>query len=130
MTKTTIKQTKESSDTCPRCGSIFLTRFYSTGSNKETYNCLNCKNKWDTKRQELRMNNKICSCGMPQSHPIPHEHDQTEREKQIITYYKELNKDMYKALKDIRDGVVNNPKRVGYGRFEKLIKALNKAEGK
>lgn len=31
--------------------------------------------------------NKLCSCGLQQSHPIPHEHDQTEREKAIIAYY-------------------------------------------
>jgi len=30
---------------------------------------------------------KYCSCGFPQSHPIPHEHDRTEREKVIIKYY-------------------------------------------
>ena len=29
---------------------------------------------------------KLCSCGNPQSYPIPHEHDWTEREKQIIEY--------------------------------------------
>jgi len=29
----------------------------------------------------------LCSCGFPQSFPIPHEHDRTEREKQIINYY-------------------------------------------
>ena len=33
---------------------------------------------------------KLCSCGFPQSFPIPHEHDQTKREKQIISYYKIL----------------------------------------
>jgi hypothetical protein len=31
---------------------------------------------------------KLCRCGMPQSYPIPHEHDQTEREKQIIAHFK------------------------------------------
>ena len=30
---------------------------------------------------------QVCSCGMPQSYPIPHEHDQTEREKAIIAHY-------------------------------------------
>ncbi len=29
------------------------------------------------------MEAKICSCGMPQSYPIPHEHDMTDREKSI-----------------------------------------------
>lgn len=33
---------------------------------------------------------KYCSCGNPQSYPIPHEHDRTEREKQIIKHFEEL----------------------------------------
>ena len=33
---------------------------------------------------EITSEKKMCSCGFPQSFPIPHEHDQTEREKQII----------------------------------------------
>lgn len=33
---------------------------------------------------------EMCSCGFPQSYPIPHEHDQTEREKQIIKHYVSL----------------------------------------
>ena len=31
----------------------------------------------------------MCSCGFPQSFPIPHEHDRTDREIQIITHYKQ-----------------------------------------
>jgi len=31
--------------------------------------------------------NKFCSCGCPQTYPIPHEHDQTEREKAIIKHF-------------------------------------------
>jgi hypothetical protein len=38
--------------------------------------------------------------------------------------------DMYEVLQDIRDGVVNNQERIGHDRFDKLIKALSKAEGK
>ena len=33
----------------------------------------------DVKEEKL-----MCSCGNPQSHPIPHEHDRTDREKAII----------------------------------------------
>ena len=33
---------------------------------------------------------EMCSCGFPQSYPIPHEHDQTEREKVIIKHYESL----------------------------------------
>jgi hypothetical protein len=29
----------------------------------------------------------FCSCGFPQSYPIPHEHDQTDREKLIVGNY-------------------------------------------
>lgn len=39
---------------------------------------------------------------MPQSYPIPHEHDLTDREKQIIAYKDEIIKDMYDALKQIK----------------------------
>ena len=35
----------------------------------------------------MRIIHKFCRCGSPQSFPIPHEHDQTKREKQIIKYY-------------------------------------------
>ena len=48
------------------------------------------------------MTDKImCPCGSPQSYPIPHEHDQTKREKQIIKYYNELVYDLREALEDI-----------------------------
>lgn len=30
---------------------------------------------------------EFCSCGCPQSNPIPHEHDQTDREKAIIAHF-------------------------------------------
>ena len=43
----------------------------------------------------------LCSCGNPQSYPIPHEHDRTEREKQIIAHYEDTNADLYEALKAI-----------------------------
>jgi hypothetical protein len=32
----------------------------------------------------------LCSCGFPRSFPIPHEHDRTFREQQIINYYRDL----------------------------------------
>ncbi|KKL82752.1 hypothetical protein LCGC14_1981650 [marine sediment metagenome] len=44
---------------------------------------------------------KLCSCGFPQSFPIPHEHDRTERENQIIKHYGGITEDLYEALKDI-----------------------------
>ncbi len=42
---------------------------------------------------------KLCACGFPQSYPIPHEHDRTDRENQIIAHYESLNRDLYEALK-------------------------------
>lgn len=78
--------------------------------------------------------NKLCSCGMPQSSPIPHEHDQTERERQIIAYYKELNNIMYEALKGIEDAIKINIEMNGVHFYKHwlptLRKALNKAEGR
>ncbi len=50
-----------------------------------------------------------CSCGFPQSYPIPHEHDRTARENQIIAHYEDSNKAMYEALIVVkRDGLTNN----------------------
>ena len=37
---------------------------------------------------------------------------------------------MYQMLQDIRDGVVANQARIGYDRFEKLMKVIRAAEGK
>ncbi|KKL52253.1 hypothetical protein LCGC14_2287360 [marine sediment metagenome] len=44
---------------------------------------------------------EICSCGFPQSHPIPHEHDRTEREKQIVGHYESIQTDLCKALEKL-----------------------------
>ncbi len=44
-----------------------------------------------------------CSCGFPQSYPIPHEHDRTARENQIIAHYEDSNKAMYEALEAVDD---------------------------
>ncbi len=46
---------------------------------------------------------KLCSCGFPQSYPLPHEHDRTEREKQIIAHYQRVNLALYEALKAWQD---------------------------
>ena len=51
---------------------------------------------------------EICPCGFPQSYPIPHEHAQTEREKQIIGYYESLRpapsvEEIKSKLKDAED---------------------------
>ncbi len=43
----------------------------------------------------------LCSCGFPQSYPIPHEHDRTEREKQIIKHKDEIMSDLYEACKEV-----------------------------
>ena len=41
-----------------------------------------------------------CACGFPQSHPIPHEHDRTEREKAITAHY-EKERDALKARAEL-----------------------------
>lgn len=42
---------------------------------------------------------EFCSCGMPQSKPIPHEHDLTDREKRIIIHFLTLNTNLLEACK-------------------------------
>ena len=41
---------------------------------------------------------EMCACGFPQSHPIPHEHDRTEREKAIIEALERENKKLAEQL--------------------------------
>lgn len=36
------------------------------------------------KMEQKKKENNYCSCGFPQSYPIPHKHDWTEREKRIV----------------------------------------------
>lgn len=55
----------------------------------------------------------MCSCGFPQSFPIPHTHDQTDREKAIIARYTadiSAEKETLEKLQEIFKG--------GFGRFE------------
>jgi len=66
----------------------------------------------------------ICSCGNPQSFPIPHEHDQTDREKQIVKHYEsKLNNHdkLANALQGIRKLLPTELKiqepSFGYGTF-------------
>ncbi len=44
---------------------------------------------------------EMCSCGNPQSHPIPHEHDQTERETAIIKHFRNSHKALMETLERI-----------------------------
>ena len=70
---------------------------------------------WSTELKEVETmftKGELCSCGNPQSHPIPHEHDWTEREKQIIWHYARLlsGKDegiskLYDALKRLFEAI-------------------------
>lgn len=49
---------------------------------------------------------KFCSCGNPQSYPIPHEHDQTDREKQIIKHLEQAITDSFnKGVEEVLDEV-------------------------
>lgn len=44
---------------------------------------------------------KLCSCGFPQSCPIPHEHDQTVREKAIVKHFENRMRDLVKQRKGL-----------------------------
>ena len=44
---------------------------------------------------------KLCSCGFTQSYPIPHEHDQTVREKAIVKHFESQMRDLLKQRKDL-----------------------------
>lgn len=50
----------------------------------------------------------MCSCGFPQSSPLPHEHDRTEREKKIIRHYKQRIEKLRIALADIVGVITSN----------------------
>ena len=52
---------------------------------------------------------ELCSCGMPQSYPIPHEHDLTDREKRIRdasfkAVIEEVVKDLTKEMEEAEVG--------------------------
>ncbi len=46
---------------------------------------------------------KMCPCGFPQSWHIPHEHDQTDREKEIIEHFRGTYEENQKAIKALAD---------------------------
>ena len=48
---------------------------------------------------EFTKDNNYCACGFPQSNPIPHEHDQTLREKAIIKHFRDSQRDLLAACK-------------------------------
>lgn len=51
---------------------------------------------------------EMCPCGFPQSHPIPHEHDRTDREKQIIAHYEHLHPENMKLKQIAADKVASS----------------------
>lgn len=63
---------------------------------------------FSSEQNDIALNSR-CPCGNPQSSPIPHEHDQTEREKAIIKYFEKRcddlletsNADLLEACKKI-----------------------------
>lgn len=78
---------------------------------------------------------EYCSCGFPQSYPIPHEHDLSEREKRIkeacrkqgaLKAYKEIverDKLIYDALDSSDKYLIDEIIEVNHG---KLIKYIEK----
>ncbi len=49
--------------------------------------------------------NGFCPCGFPQSSPIPHEHDQTDREKAIIKHFEDQQRITPEIVIEITDGM-------------------------
>jgi hypothetical protein len=47
-------------------------------------------NKEAEKMEKVILKEGFCNCGFPQSYPIQHEHEQSDREKEIIKYYEEI----------------------------------------
>ena len=47
-----------------------------------------------------------------------------------LTTKQQAADDMYEALKEIADGIRDGQECIGQGRLEKLIKAMDKAEGR
>ncbi len=47
--------------------------------------------------------NGNCPCGFPQSSPIPHEHDQTDREKAIIKHFEDQQRIIPEVVIEITD---------------------------
>ncbi len=76
------------------CGVVAI---YATYTHSQV-TCKTCKKalKAEQKRERVKAKHKTriakkveyCSCGFPQSHPLPHEHDRTKREKAIISHYR------------------------------------------
>ncbi len=50
---------------------------------------------------------EFCSCGHPQSSPIPHEHDQTDREKVIIKHFEDQQRIIPEVLIEVLGGVAH-----------------------
>ena len=70
--------------------------------------------------------NKLCACGHPQSWPIPHEHDQTDREKAIIEYFRNSHDALVERIDALEELLVCY--RIGRRPTEKLHKKLDKTK--
>lgn len=51
--------------------------------------------------------NGNCPCGFPQSSPIPHEHDQTDREKVIIKHFEDQQRITPEVVIEVLGGVAH-----------------------
>jgi hypothetical protein len=74
----------------------------------------------------------ICkACGFPQSYPIPHEHDLSDREKQIIAYYKAKACNNFDALVACLQNLVdrNLIKDIDGDHYQEALEALNNLRG-
>jgi len=77
----------------------------------------------------------LCSCGFPQSSPIPHEHDRTGRGKQIINHYECLiekhceREKKIKGLKELADKILTATGRCDDCPLLEDIRAFGKRKG-
>jgi len=69
----------------------------------------------------------LCSCGNPQSHPIPHEHDLSAREKEIIAHYEARIKELEATNQDLKVMLASDKIRVGEYWEGKLVQAKSEA---
>jgi len=72
---------------------------------------------------------KLCSCGFPQSYPMPHEHDLTDREKQIIAHKDKVISDMREALRKLSN-ISFNTDDENYEELQPILEDIGEALAK
>lgn len=81
-------------------------------------------NRWRLNMDTMVDGKLFCSCGSPQSFPIPHEHDLTEREKRILTAAKQ------EGIREVVEFVSKFLELAEYGDYSNGIVASGLDEGR